>query len=104
MSKTLANLQTVQTPVEEPKTETPAEPVNPIYQEADLKTVLAKDTNELPEKYRGLKNTSEKIRAMTADGYKTAAIAKLLKYEDGRNLRYQHVRNVQKQPLKKPAA
>lgn len=55
------------------------------------------NTSALPEKYAGLKTTSDKIRAMNKDGYKTGQIAKLL------GIRYQHARNVIKQPLKKSA-
>lgn len=38
------------------------------------------------------------IRELSAQGYKRADIAKML------NIRYQHVRNVLTQPLKKPVA
>jgi len=52
---------------------------------------------ELPEKYRKMATTSERIRAMLADGYSRGAVAKLL------GKRYQHVRNVELQVLKKQA-
>jgi len=52
-------------------------------------------TADLPAQYAELKTTSDKIRAMTKDGYKRNQIAKLL------NIRYQHVRNVELQVLKK---
>jgi hypothetical protein len=46
-------------------------------------------------KYNNITTTSGKIRAMVADGYTRGAIAKAL------GIRYQHVRNVLVQPLKK---
>lgn len=49
----------------------------------------------VPEKYAGLKTKSDIIRAMHKDGYKTGAIAKMM------GIRYQHARNVIKQPLKR---
>lgn len=49
----------------------------------------------LPENISGLSTTSAKIRALTALGWKRGDIAKTL------NIRYQHVRNVQLQVLKR---
>jgi hypothetical protein len=50
-------------------------------------------------------NTSQKIKALAAAGYKNASIQKILNpwYENknGRALRYQHVRNVLTQTYKK---
>ena len=50
-------------------------------------------------------NTSQKIRALAKAGHKNAAIVKLLnpwyESENGRALRYQHVRNVLMTPTKK---
>jgi hypothetical protein len=63
------------------------------YAEEDLQKLL--NPNALPAEVAGLQTTSAKIRALTARGYTRGAIAKLLK------IRYQHVRNVQLQPLKK---
>lgn len=44
---------------------------------------------------------SSKIRYLHSLGKKNSEICKLVKYEDGRNLRPQHVRNVLITPLKK---
>jgi len=57
----------------------------------------AKDSSSLPEKYRTLATTSDRIRAMLKDGYTRGAVAKAL------NIRYQFVRNVELRPLKKQA-
>ena len=48
-------------------------------------------------KYSGLTTKSAKIRAMFGDGMTRSQIAKAL------NIRYQHVRNVLTQPVKRPA-
>jgi hypothetical protein len=75
--------------------------VNPFWNEEDLKAQLSKGQSDLPAKYRDLPTTSAKIRAMNADGYSNSAITKMLKYADGRPIRYQHVRNVLTTPLKR---
>lgn len=49
-------------------------------------------------KYAGLSTKSAKIRSMFADGYTRSQIAKAL------DIRYQHVRNVLVEPLKRTAA
>lgn len=77
------------------------EQINAFWNEEDMNAMLARDKNELPQKYRELKSKSAQIRAMTADGYKPSAICKLLKYDDGRDLRPQHVHGVLSQPLKR---
>jgi hypothetical protein len=63
------------------------------YDEADLQAQL--NPNALPAGISALPTKSAQIRALTAQGYKRSRIAKLL------GIRYQHVRNVQLQPLKK---
>lgn len=60
------------------------------------KTVVSMSMEELEKK--GLKNKSQVIRYLSGDGYAPAAIARFL------NIRYQHVRNVLNQPLKRPVA
>jgi len=65
-------------------------------------TSVASDTKtETPKvdlsKYNGLSTKSSKIRAMSHDGMSRGDIAKVL------GIRYQHVRNVLVQPLKRPA-
>lgn len=44
----------------------------------------------------GIKNKSQAIRHLVSENYSPSAIAKFL------NIRYQHVRNVMMQPLKRP--
>ena len=73
-----------------------------------------KDTRPNPETIvKQTKSKSEAVRALAAAGYTTAEIAsekgpckdlQILKYGDGRMIRYQHVRNVLTQPLKKAEA
>lgn len=67
-----------------------------ILNDADMVPTIS--TSEVPPQYATLKTTSAKIRAMATDGYERKAIAKAL------NIRYQHVRNVLVQPLKKGEA
>lgn len=50
---------------------------------------------DIPIKYQGCTSVSSVIRAMAADGLKTAEIHKATK------IRYQHVRNVLLTPVKK---
>lgn len=69
--------------------------VNPFWNDEDMNALLFKKEGKLPEKYASLKNTSERIRAMSADGFDRGAISRMLK------IRYQHVRNVLVTPLKK---
>lgn len=68
-----------------------------------------KDTRKDPKAVvENMDNKSKAIRALSAAGYTTAEIAKMsknegmeiLRYKDGREIRYQHVRNVLMQPIK----
>lgn len=56
---------------------------------------IAPKVSELDQKIAELQTTSAKIRYLTSLGWKRGAIAKKL------GILYQHVRNVQLQPLKK---
>jgi hypothetical protein len=57
------------------------------------------------ERYAAIETVSGKIRAMAKDGMKTADIQRALnswyRAKHGRDLRYQHVRNVLTQTYKK---
>ena len=53
-------------------------------------------------KLKKLETTSAKIRYLDKEGLSRADIARSLKYKDGRELRYQHVRNVLITPVKNP--
>jgi hypothetical protein len=49
----------------------------------------------------GNETLSARIRALSAMGAKTAEIAKIVLRSNGEHPKYQHVRNVLKQPLKR---
>ena len=70
-----------------------AKETKPTVDEKGRKTVVGYSMEELDGK--GLKNKSQTIRFLLADGYSPSAIAKFL------NIRYQFVRNVSVQPLKR---
>lgn len=55
----------------------------------------------LPDNIAKMGSTSSQIRALHALGWTRGEIAKVLKTKKGEPLRYQHVRNVLTQPLKK---
>ena len=57
--------------------------------------VVESNENVVEETLKTLTTTSAKIRYLTSQNYTRSKIAKML------NIRYQHVRNVQLQPLKK---
>jgi len=54
------------------------------------------------QKYLKLPNTSARIRALAADGYTRSQTVKIFKQHFGRDILYQHVRNVLIQPVKRP--
>jgi hypothetical protein len=54
------------------------------------------------QKYLKLPNTSARIRALAADGYTRSQTVKIFKEHFGRDILYQHVRNVLIQPVKRP--
>lgn len=60
------------------------------------KSVVNLTMEEVAE--RGWQNKSQIIRGLDSEGFSRSAIAKFL------DIRYQHVRNVLVQPLKRPAA
>ena len=62
---------------------------------AKTKEVTVKEEVDVLGKYSHLTTKSSKIRAMASDGLTRSQISKLL------DIRYQHVRNVLIQPLKK---
>jgi hypothetical protein len=51
----------------------------------------------------GFETLSSRIRHLASLGVKTSEIAKLVVRENGERPKYQHVRNVLKQPLKRAA-
>lgn len=51
--------------------------------------------------FDGMKTKSERIRYLASLGHKTSSIGKYLTTVYGKLVRYQHVRNVLKTPLKK---
>lgn len=55
-------------------------------------------------KFDGMQTKSDRIRFLSSLGYKNGPIAKFLSSVYGKEVRYQHVRNVLKTPLKKVAA
>jgi hypothetical protein len=61
--------------------------------------------SSIGDRYSNLETVSAKIRAMAKDGIKTADIQRALnswyRAKNGRDLRYQHVRNVLTQTYKK---
>jgi len=59
------------------------------------KNAVANTQSSEISKYASLPTKSAKIRAMASDGFTRSQIAKAL------DIRYQHVRNVLLQPLKK---
>lgn len=66
-----------------------------VEEVVEVPTQEPKSILPLPENIGGLPTTSAKIRALTALDWKRGDIAKTL------NIRYQHVRNVQLQVLKR---
>lgn len=67
----------------------------PAVDDKGRKIVVTMSMEELEKK--GVKNKSQAIRYLAGEKYSPSAIAKFL------NIRYQHVRNVLNQPLKRPA-
>lgn len=68
----------------------------PAVDDKGRKTEVKMSMEELEKK--GLKNKSQVIRYLAGEKYAPAAIARFL------DIRYQHVRNVLNQPLKRPVA
>jgi len=80
-----------------PQVEVPAvQPVAVKIDDKGRKTEVIMSMEDLGNK--GIKNKSQAIRFLIGDGYSPSAVAKFL------NIRYQHVRNVSMQILKRPTA
>lgn len=65
---------------------------------------VAKFSTDATLRGKGLESLSARIRALQAEGATTAQIAKIVLRSNGEHPRYQHVRNVLRQPLKKVAS
>jgi hypothetical protein len=76
------------------KSGTPVTSVAPV----EPKKTASKDILPMPEDVAKLESKSAKIRALAAKGWKTGDIARTM------NIRYQHARNVLKQPVKNSSA
>ena len=61
---------------------------------------LARFSSDAALRKQGMVTLSARIRALHAEGAKTGEIAKIVIRENGEHPKYQHVRNVLKQPLK----
>lgn len=62
-----------------------------------MKTLTTKQKNTMTNQVKGCETKSSKIRTLNSKGHSRADIARFL------DIRYQHVRNVLVQPLKKKA-